>query len=454
MEYADGGDLAGEIEKRQRARKPYTEGELINRFADCVKAVNNMHKKGVVHRDIKPANIFLNKDGPAKLGDLGIAEQCSKNGRCSTPIGTPLYLDPQRINNKSYGQKADVWSLGCVLYEMAALQVWHKLFTSVFRYNAIQTTYATSVLRPFNNCSTPQKAHVLHLLTISGKKQPAFNARSMADLKSKINRGQVDLSKLPKEYSPEVGQMIKEMLQLGEPKRASVESIMSNPLVDKELRRRSSSVAPAKAAPTVPKHMEAEDQGARGRSSSLPAHLRDGARGGARPRSVSPVARRESVADAAAAVKAANAAPRARGRSPTAHPIGPREAHRRSVSPLVQAAEVKAAVGAARERGRSISPVPPSSSRPGGAALRRRSSSPVVVGRGRIGSENGPSPLARVSEAPTAVKIPSKLGAREIREATPENLAPAQSMLGVANGVNRAMFPSDAARGKAVSSPS
>ena len=74
----------------------------------------------------------------------------------------------------------------------------------------------------------------------------------------------------------------------------------------------------------------------------------------------------------------------------------------------------------------------------------------VVCGRGRLGSDNGPSPLARVSEHPAKIVEPSKLGAmRKIREATPEYQAPAQSMLGMANaGVNRAMFPSDAARGK------
>ena len=145
MEYADNGDLAQEIEKRARGRKHYKEGELMDRFADVAKAVNKAHENDVVHRDIKPANIFLNKEGQAKLGDFGIAVKCGKNSKVTTPIGTPLYLDPQRCQGRAYGQKADMWSLGCVLYEMAALK-------------------------------------------------PAFNARSMQELKSKVNRGQVDMS--------------------------------------------------------------------------------------------------------------------------------------------------------------------------------------------------------------------------------------------------------------------
>lgn len=104
-----GGDLGQEISKRAKRKDYYTEEQLLNRFTDCAKAVNKMHENGVVHRDIKPQNIFLNKEGQAKLGDFGIAKSCSKNGRVQTPIGTPLYLDPQRVSNRSYGQKADMW---------------------------------------------------------------------------------------------------------------------------------------------------------------------------------------------------------------------------------------------------------------------------------------------------------------------------------------------------------
>ena len=81
-----------------------------------------LHSKNICHRDLKPANIFLAADGSAKLGDLNVSKLNKGDDLMSTKIGTPYYMAPEVWNGKKYGAACDIWSLGCVMYELAALQ--------------------------------------------------------------------------------------------------------------------------------------------------------------------------------------------------------------------------------------------------------------------------------------------------------------------------------------------
>ena len=80
-----------------------------------------MHSKQVMHRDLKSANIFLYSDGFAKLGDLNVSK-VAKKGLGYTQTGTPYYASPEVWKDQPYDSKSDIWSLGCVTYEMAALK--------------------------------------------------------------------------------------------------------------------------------------------------------------------------------------------------------------------------------------------------------------------------------------------------------------------------------------------
>jgi NIMA (never in mitosis gene a)-related kinase 1/4/5 len=75
----------------------------------------------IFHRDLKSANVFLNKDGTAKLGDLNVSK-VAKKGLLYTQTGTPYYASPEVWKDQPYDNKSDMWSLGCVLYEMASLK--------------------------------------------------------------------------------------------------------------------------------------------------------------------------------------------------------------------------------------------------------------------------------------------------------------------------------------------
>lgn len=87
-------------------------------------ALKYCHDNKVLHLDIKTANVFLDANNDIKLGDFGMARNLENTNQCFNSFaGTPLYLPPEIINGQPYSFKADVWSLGVVLYEMAALRV-------------------------------------------------------------------------------------------------------------------------------------------------------------------------------------------------------------------------------------------------------------------------------------------------------------------------------------------
>lgn len=85
-----------------------------------VQGLKALHDIKIYHRDMKSANIFLNKDGTVKLGDMNVSK-IAKKGLLYTQTGTPYYASPEVWKDKPYDHKSDVWSLGCVLYEMTTL---------------------------------------------------------------------------------------------------------------------------------------------------------------------------------------------------------------------------------------------------------------------------------------------------------------------------------------------
>ncbi|XP_050766413.1 serine/threonine-protein kinase Nek5 [Gymnogyps californianus] len=122
MEYCDGGDLMKRINMQQGVL--FDEDQILSWFVQISLGLKHIHDKKILHRDVKAQNIFLSNNGNvAKLGDFGIARQLNSTTEFAhTCVGTPYYLSPEICENRPYNNKTDIWSLGCVLYELCALK--------------------------------------------------------------------------------------------------------------------------------------------------------------------------------------------------------------------------------------------------------------------------------------------------------------------------------------------
>src|SRR5687768_1171235 len=116
-EYIDGESLR----ERMKKRKPLPLAEALRIAEDILRGLTFAHAKGIVHRDIKPANILLTAAGEAKIADFGIARPIDSNlTAVGEMLGTPSYMSPEQVKCTAVTARSDLFSVGAVLYEMAA----------------------------------------------------------------------------------------------------------------------------------------------------------------------------------------------------------------------------------------------------------------------------------------------------------------------------------------------
>ena len=122
MEYADDGDLHSKIEKMKKAGGYFKEPIIWSYAIQMIEGLKALHDKKIMHRDLKSANIFLVKDKhQCKLGDMNVSKVI-KEKVLHTQTGTPYYASPEVWNDAPYSYKSDLWSIGCVVYELCELR--------------------------------------------------------------------------------------------------------------------------------------------------------------------------------------------------------------------------------------------------------------------------------------------------------------------------------------------
>ncbi|XP_039723457.1 serine/threonine-protein kinase Nek4 isoform X4 [Pteropus medius] len=183
MGFCEGGDLYRKLKEQKGQLLP--ESQVVEWFVQIAMALQYLHEKHILHRDLKTQNVFLTRTNIIKVGDLGIARVLENHcDMASTLIGTPYYMSPELFSNKPYNYKSDVWALGCCVYEMATLK-------------------------------------------------HAFNAKDMNSLVYRIIEGK--LPPMPKDYSPELAELIRTMLSKRPEERPSVRSILRQPYIKHQI---------------------------------------------------------------------------------------------------------------------------------------------------------------------------------------------------------------------------
>ncbi|XP_023791270.1 serine/threonine-protein kinase Nek4 isoform X2 [Cyanistes caeruleus] len=183
MGFCEGGDLYHKLKEQKGKLLP--ENQVVEWFVQIAMALQYLHEKHILHRDLKTQNIFLTRTNIIKVGDLGIARVLENQyDMANTLIGTPYYMSPELFSNKPYNYKSDVWALGCCVYEMATLK-------------------------------------------------HAFSAKDMNSLAYRIIEGK--LPPMPKDYSPQLVEIIQTMLNKKPEERPSVKSILRQPYIKQQI---------------------------------------------------------------------------------------------------------------------------------------------------------------------------------------------------------------------------
>ncbi|XP_021244509.1 serine/threonine-protein kinase Nek10 isoform X1 [Numida meleagris] len=122
MELIDGVPLGEHFHSLKEKQQQFTEERIWNIFIQLCLALRYLHKeKRIVHRDLTPNNVMLGDKDKVKITDFGLAKQKQENSKLASVVGTILYSCPEVVKSEPYGEKADVWAAGCILYQMATL---------------------------------------------------------------------------------------------------------------------------------------------------------------------------------------------------------------------------------------------------------------------------------------------------------------------------------------------
>ena len=228
MEYADGGDLSTKIKEYKRKNLYFEEEEIWSTLIQILEGLKYLHQSSIIHRDLKSANIFLTKNGCVKIGDLNVSKILNRMRTASTQTGTPYFASPEIWNDQPYDYKCDIWSVGCIIYEMAALHVpfrgtsMQNLYQNVLRgsYQQISLRYSEDlrkiikqilIVNPRNRPSSSEllenpiiKHKMIELgMNTNIKKKDDEKARLMKTIKIPMNLSQINNELPQKKYEKE-----------------------------------------------------------------------------------------------------------------------------------------------------------------------------------------------------------------------------------------------------------
>ncbi|MCJ8740033.1 hypothetical protein PDJAM_G00054210 [Pangasius djambal] len=206
MEFCNGGDLADYLQAKGTLRED-TLRVFLQQIAAAMRILNN---KGIIHRDLKPQNILLSYTGRKKssisgirikIADFGFARYLQSNMMAATLCGSPMYMAPEVIMSQNYDAKADLWSIGTVIYQC-----------------------------------------------LVGK--PPFQANSPQDLRMFYEKNKSLVPNIPRDTSPPLADLLLGLLQRNQKDRMDFDTFFSHPFLDQTSNIKKSCPVPVPACPS------------------------------------------------------------------------------------------------------------------------------------------------------------------------------------------------------------
>ncbi|KAL4498023.1 hypothetical protein ABPG72_014880 [Tetrahymena utriculariae] len=183
MEYAAGGDLQQQVKNCIKSKTCLDENQIWIWTIQMLYGLKALHDLKILHRDLKCANIFLDSRRNAKIGDLNVSKITQAN-LARTQVGTPYYTSPEVWKDQMYNNKSDIWSLGCLIYELCA-------------------------------------------------QKPPFLASDMPSLFKKIGKGIYE--RIPSRYSSELSNLISQCLNINQTTRPDCDQLLNLPIIKKKI---------------------------------------------------------------------------------------------------------------------------------------------------------------------------------------------------------------------------
>ena len=150
MEYADEGDLFQKITLFKKLHTTFEENDAWKIIIQITIGLHDLHSYNILHRDLKSANVFLFRDGTAKLGDLNVSKITPRGLGC-TQTGTPYYASPEVWRDTPYNLKSDIWSLGCLCYEILMLKTPFRAETMEGLYRKVMKGKYPEISKKYSN---------------------------------------------------------------------------------------------------------------------------------------------------------------------------------------------------------------------------------------------------------------------------------------------------------------
>ena len=146
MEYCAGNTLKEFIDKKIKNNEKIEENEIYNIIKQICAGIKEIHNNNIIHRDLKPENIFINEKMEIKIGDFGISKQFNpikEYAITKNKAGSILYMAPEILIEGKYNEKSDMYSLGCIIYELFNLSIYYddRDYEEIKKIDSYRYTY-------------------------------------------------------------------------------------------------------------------------------------------------------------------------------------------------------------------------------------------------------------------------------------------------------------------------